>query len=1520
MNNKEKKTSVSRGKLIAGYCLLLVSAAAVCFSTYSCFFKRPSGITATSANAVPAGPRIGVTASGTGANLQTSEATQNREEDRAGFQGVHGGGVPGAGTPPAGAERFPGARVLAIREEPTEEGNTVQRTRFLATDLKYPLVRVEETVLVDPVAGSEKVRHVRAMAGDHIIVKLKSGISEQELAALNETFHARTIAKIDAKGTYLVAFDNPGIDTVPDAVASYCGKKEILHYAEPDFVVFADQLIPNDPLFGELWGMHNTGQSGGTVDADIDAPEAWDAATGNNVIVAVIDTGVDYTHPDLAANMWINAGEIAANGVDDDGNGYVDDIYGIDACNSDTDPFDDHGHGTHCSGTIAGAGNNNVGVAGVCWQARIMGAKFLSAGGSGFSSDAIICINYAAMMGARVMNNSWGGSGYSAALFDAIEDANNSNALFCAAAGNSGTDNDVSPHYPSSYTNANVLSVAASTRADALSSFSCYGLKSVDLAAPGSSILSTLPGNSYVSWSGTSMATPHCSGAAALILSRNSAVSAEELKRILVENTDPVAAFNGKMVSGGRLNVARSLSRVFGVSFDKAQYFSDTWATIAVSDTSLAGSAGQVVQMSSSHGDSETLTLYPQVAGGSVFTNRIFIGFGVAEPGNGALEGMHGVEVSASYMSPGAGKAITGRATVYLGLDIAILTPSTVVPFTTTAFSVAGSNNGNVLVSMVVSNAATGEAIAFAATNGWTAPAVALSTTGGVNVIRVSGSNTYGFSDSDSITITRYGPSSATNYVSKTGLHRWPYTDWATAATKISAAIAAAADGNLVLVTNGTYAGETATVGRPMIINSVNGPSVTIIDGQNVRRCASLESNAVLSGFTLTRGKAYNGGGIYIYDRGMASNCVIIANRGTGWGGGVHLLGGGTVINSLIVSNTADVYAGGVFLNIGGSLLHCTVADNNAGDSGGGLFCNIRGDVKNTIVYFNTAPASPNIRINGSGISIFMNYLCTIPTNGLPVLFGCITSNPAFFNRSAGDYHLQSGSPCVDTGTNVSGVAIDLDGWPRVLDGDTNGTAVTDIGAYEYLHPQLDTDGDGMPDAWEMANGLDRFVNDASADPDADGLANLQEYQNSTNPHNADTDGDGYNDRIELQSGSNPQSAASIPSVSLVITTPSLLASFSTTNATVDLAGTLAAHAAVTSIVVSNSRHIASNTCPIAATWSFSGMPIYSGNNVITITATDVLGKRVSDVITVTRTGDFRYNDLLFSGAIVQEVNFPDNLVPGSTVTVQWKSLSYVPLRARLGTGSKTQGWYLFKNAEYTGMQASPWNISGRNASVYAYQCAYVVPTNTGDFSVWFNHGQMDGTTYMSAVVPDGVDARPDLAQSKLITRTIVAGGTNANPQSDGSITDTQNPFETSQQALMRSGGTVVGVNIPTNGWSVSNNVTCQWTILSYAPIYSKIFLLNLAGQRILLQATGTLIGIQNSTWHIGSTYAKEYTFQAQVTVPDEVGVQQIYFLDMQQGVAGASWMAGNIPAGADPRPALYNGMYGRFIERTIVP
>jgi len=352
----------------------------------------------------------------------------------------------------------------------------------------------------------------------------------------------------------------PRGDDALDAAAMKRRIRELMasghfEYVEPDWQVGLLQQ-PTDSAFanGDLWGLRNTGQSGGIAGVDIDAVAAWAVTSGSpSVVVGVIDTGIRYTHQDLAANMWVNPGEIPGNSIDDDGNGYVDDVHGINAITGSGDPFDDNDHGTHCAGTIAASAFDAGRHVGVAYDVRVMGLKFLGANGTGSVSDAITCIEYAIDQGVDVLSNSWGGGPSSQALRDAIEAAHDAGILFVAAAGNSASDNDATPHFPSNYEVPNVVAVAAIDRRGALASFSSFGAGSVDLGAPGVAILSCTADSdsSYAFFNGTSMATPHVAGVAALIASRHPGAGVAEMKNRLLVTAAPLAALDGRVATGG---------------------------------------------------------------------------------------------------------------------------------------------------------------------------------------------------------------------------------------------------------------------------------------------------------------------------------------------------------------------------------------------------------------------------------------------------------------------------------------------------------------------------------------------------------------------------------------------------------------------------------------------------------------------------------------------------------------------------------------------------------------------------------------------------------------------------------------------------------------------------------------------------------------------------------------------------------------------------------------------------------
>jgi len=338
-------------------------------------------------------------------------------------------------------------------------------------------------------------------------------------------------------------------------------KQTNIEYAEPDYLVWP-LAMPNDARFSELDGLNNIGQFGGRIDADIDAPEAWDLQTGNDIVIAVIDSGVDYLHPDLKDNIWVNVNEIPNNGIDDDSNGFIDDVNGWNFVNNSNDPMDQRDHGTHVAGILAATGNNQAGITGVNWRAKIMPLKFIDDQGVGSVSKAIAALEYAVANGVRISNNSWGGGKFSQAMYDALSAANAAGHLFVAGVGNDAKDNDGFPHYPSSYDLNNVIAVVATDNRDQLAEFSNYGVRSTDLAAPGVAILSTAKNNRYQMLSGSSIAAPFVSGVAGLILSQNAHLTISDLRSALLNAVDKQDSLIDKVASGGRINAFKAVSSV----------------------------------------------------------------------------------------------------------------------------------------------------------------------------------------------------------------------------------------------------------------------------------------------------------------------------------------------------------------------------------------------------------------------------------------------------------------------------------------------------------------------------------------------------------------------------------------------------------------------------------------------------------------------------------------------------------------------------------------------------------------------------------------------------------------------------------------------------------------------------------------------------------------------------------------------------------------------------------------------
>jgi thermitase len=405
-----------------------------------------------------------------------------------------------------------------------------------------------------------------------VVVKVRPGLLGRFLA--KKSLLGAEVKKVMnlAAGQYLLLKSNA---KSTNALVSDLEKLAEVQFAEPNYLYHIsgfESSAPTDPHFSKLWGLRNTGsnepdRNGGTsstpgiMGADLSAERAWAITRGSRkIVVAVIDTGIDYNHPDLKSNIWVNEKEIAGNNIDDDGNGYIDDLYGWNAQLDNGNPMDGNAHGTHCAGTIGAEHNNGLGIAGVMGEVRLMAVKFLSDEGSGSLVDAVEAIDYATKMNVDVMSNSWGGGGYSQALFDSISAAKDKGIVFVAAAGNDTNNNDSRPSYPASYQIDNVISVASHTAQDVLSSFSNFGRRSVHVAAPGSNILSTTPGNQFKVFSGTSMATPHVSGLVGLLIADNGRLPVVDLRNRLMETSVPVSAYRKSTQGGGRVNAYNFLT------------------------------------------------------------------------------------------------------------------------------------------------------------------------------------------------------------------------------------------------------------------------------------------------------------------------------------------------------------------------------------------------------------------------------------------------------------------------------------------------------------------------------------------------------------------------------------------------------------------------------------------------------------------------------------------------------------------------------------------------------------------------------------------------------------------------------------------------------------------------------------------------------------------------------------------------------------------------------------------------
>jgi thermitase len=387
-----------------------------------------------------------------------------------------------------------------------------------------------------------------------ILVGFDSGVSKQRQDQILSAAQGRLARRFKAVRGGRLALVRPRTGKATDALRKRLEANPDVAYAEPDFLLNAS-VTPNDPLYPLQWAVNDT-----PGDHDIDAPEAWNARTSCSKI-AVLDTGADTDHPDLVGNLY-KSPDIPNNNKDDDDNGYVDDTYGWNAINGKGSGEDDNGHGTHVAGIIGGRGNNATGIAGICWSASIVPVKFMNSQGKGSTSDAIDGMEYAAKKGAKIINASFGCPSSSESLHDAVDYVQDKGVLLVVAAGNDSEDIDNHPEYPASYTDSNILAVAASTDEDTLASFSNYGDTAVDVAAPGDDIYSTYLGGGYKYLSGTSMASPYAAGLAAMLKKQESDATYSNLRYAIRHEVDLPPAFKNKVAYNGRINAQMALAAI----------------------------------------------------------------------------------------------------------------------------------------------------------------------------------------------------------------------------------------------------------------------------------------------------------------------------------------------------------------------------------------------------------------------------------------------------------------------------------------------------------------------------------------------------------------------------------------------------------------------------------------------------------------------------------------------------------------------------------------------------------------------------------------------------------------------------------------------------------------------------------------------------------------------------------------------------------------------------------------------
>jgi parallel beta-helix repeat protein len=1026
-----------------------------------------------------------------------------------------------------------GFQVLEERQRMLGNGN-IELRRLVMQSGKYPQRIRIETLRKDPDQGAFVRAGLVEMVADQVLVNLRSGQSVDTLKDIASAYGAEVVRSLSDERTFIVRLEAPGLEAVEQAIEYFTQAVAAVAYAEPDYI---RQLSaePNDPLYGDLWGM-----------PQISMPDAWDLSTGDaKIVVAVLDTGMDMDHPDLLSNLWENTIEIPDDNIDNDGNGYEDDVYGWDFVSEDSDPEDGHGHGTHCAGTIGAIGNNSTQVVGVCWNVSIMPVRVADDSGSLADSDIVDGIIYAARNGAKVLSNSYGGEGFSQTTYDAIEYANAQDCIFVAAAGNEGSDNDLVPIYPAGYDLPNVVSVAATDEDDQLASFSNYGASSVDLAAPGVDIVSTYLDGSTTSMSGTSMACPHVAGAMALLSCLYEDISPAEAKQIALDSADVLDELEGVILTGGRLNV---LAMIQSASDADQDGIPDAWEELYglnpndPLDAALDGDGDYLSNLQEyrnacdpNDADSDDDSLidgwevrygYNPVNVMGTLPELQYLGFnsdcleaydvvirdGYAYVADGSyglkildLSSPESPELVGAYATSGSAQGVVVEGNYAYVADaenglfiVDVSTPSSP--------SLVGSLETSALKVDVV-----GEyAYVAAYTNGFKIASIAdpenpvwtgQFITVGLEVydVTVLGSTAYVGVDGAMARINVSNPSSPQLLSS----HVSGYDGVGVVATEDAILAALNPFGVVAYDTSLNSLGGFETPGEAEDVAYLDGliyvadgsEGLRILNGSDLGNITAHASYEYIEayGVTVADGYAYVAG----LDGGLQIFQSSVDTDEDGMYDSWEILHFG----NLDQTGSDDFDADGV-INWGEYLADLDPTD--ADQDGDGLV-----DGLEEVQIYLTDPRTDDTDEDG------LTDLFEVTTNGVDNLYLTDPLTSDTDEDGMDDlWEIEKGlNPLVNDAADDS----DDDGATN-LDENLAGTDPNDS----------DSDDDGIPDGWEIDRGINPLIDDAADDPDGDTLSNLQEYGYNTDPLKADSDADGLSDPDEINTyGTDPNDADS---------------------------------------------------------------------------------------------------------------------------------------------------------------------------------------------------------------------------------------------------------------------------------------------------------------------------------------------------------------------------------------------------------